>query len=327
VRRPGEEGPVRCILGLSVVVSIAAGVMVAVGAGTASADPSANAWYQLRQCESSNRYDINTGNGYYGAYQFDLATWRSVGGTGYPNQASPAEQDYRALILYRERGWSPWTCAFLIGLKEDKDARSGIIPPKPSGVPSGSGSTTPPPTTSTKVPAWPGVQYFQGDSSDQLKVWQKQMGKMGYGLTGTGFFGPKTFAAVNALQKKAGLNVVGFIGPKTWAAAWNPKYAKNATTGSNPTITFTPQTNATCHVGAATAPAFPGVLTFGETSRAIQCFQKQLAHRGYNLSGTGYFGPITKGDVIDLQQRNLLSQTGAVDARTWKAAWQGKAKE
>ena len=41
--------------------------------GPASADPSADDWYQLRMCESTNRYDINTGNGYYGAYQFDLS--------------------------------------------------------------------------------------------------------------------------------------------------------------------------------------------------------------------------------------------------------------
>ena len=58
-----------------------------VTAGSASADPSADDWYQLRMCESTNRYDINTGNGYYGAYQFDLSTWRSVGGSGYPNDA------------------------------------------------------------------------------------------------------------------------------------------------------------------------------------------------------------------------------------------------
>src|SRR6266545_5549211 len=60
---------------------------------SAAADPSAQDWYRLRMCESSNNYAINTGNDHYGAYQFDLATWRSVGGSGYPNQASSAEQD------------------------------------------------------------------------------------------------------------------------------------------------------------------------------------------------------------------------------------------
>src|SRR4029078_1342972 len=109
-----------------------------VTAGTASADPSADDWYQLRMCESTNRYDINTGNGYYRAYQFDLSTWRSVGGSGYPNDATPAEQDYRALILYRNRGWNPWVCARLVGLSEHSDARTRVAPPVGGNQSSGS---------------------------------------------------------------------------------------------------------------------------------------------------------------------------------------------
>ena len=67
---------------------------------------------RVRSRESSNNYATNTGNGYYGAYQFDLGTWRSVGGTGLPSNASPAEQDMRAQMLYNQRGCSPWpnTC-------------------------------------------------------------------------------------------------------------------------------------------------------------------------------------------------------------------------
>lgn len=65
-------------------------------------------WSALRQCESGGNYQINTGNGYYGAYQFDLGTWRGVGGSGYPHQASPAEQDLRAQRLYSLRGRAPW---------------------------------------------------------------------------------------------------------------------------------------------------------------------------------------------------------------------------
>ena len=93
------------------VAVLIAGVGLIGAGGVASAEPTADDWYRLRVCESGNNYAINTGNGYYGAYQFDLGTWRSVGGTGYPNQASPATQDALALTLYRQRGWSPWTCA------------------------------------------------------------------------------------------------------------------------------------------------------------------------------------------------------------------------
>jgi len=53
-------------------------------------------------------YATDTGNGYAGAYQFDRQTWASVGGTGNPAHASPAEQDARAWALYESRGLSPW---------------------------------------------------------------------------------------------------------------------------------------------------------------------------------------------------------------------------
>ncbi len=67
---------------------------------------------RIRMRESGGNYAINTGNGYYGAYQFDLATWRSVGGIGLPSTATPSEQDLRAQILYDRRGCQPWprTC-------------------------------------------------------------------------------------------------------------------------------------------------------------------------------------------------------------------------
>ncbi len=53
-------------------------------------------------------YATDTGNGFYGAYQFDLATWQSVGGSGNPAHASAAEQDMRAEMLYDRRGLQPW---------------------------------------------------------------------------------------------------------------------------------------------------------------------------------------------------------------------------
>ena len=53
-------------------------------------------------------YATDTGNGFGGAYQFDQQTWSSVGGSGRPADASPAEQDKRAWALYESRGLAPW---------------------------------------------------------------------------------------------------------------------------------------------------------------------------------------------------------------------------
>ena len=71
-------------------------------------DPTPAQWDALRQCESSGNYLVNTGNGYYGAYQFDQPTWESVGGSGRPHWAEPVVQDARARLLHARRGWHPW---------------------------------------------------------------------------------------------------------------------------------------------------------------------------------------------------------------------------
>jgi hypothetical protein len=54
----------------------------------------------IRACESGGNYATNTGNGFYGAYQFTDQTWHAMGGSGHASDASPAEQDARASALY-----------------------------------------------------------------------------------------------------------------------------------------------------------------------------------------------------------------------------------
>lgn len=65
-------------------------------------------WGGVVNCESSGNFSINTGNGYYGGLQFDIGTWRSVGGSGLPSDASALEQLQRAEQLRQSRGLSPW---------------------------------------------------------------------------------------------------------------------------------------------------------------------------------------------------------------------------
>ncbi len=80
-------------------------------------NPIGGMWYKLRMCESGNNYSLNTGNGYYGAYQFALSTWWAIGFTGLPNQASPAIQDKAAITLQKISGWIAWPqCAGNLGL-------------------------------------------------------------------------------------------------------------------------------------------------------------------------------------------------------------------
>ncbi|MCP5027392.1 MAG: hypothetical protein GY929_14020 [Actinomycetia bacterium] len=72
-------------------------------------EPTADQWAALRNCEATGNYQaVNPSGKYRGAYQFDQRTWESVGGTGDPAAANPAEQDLRAYILYDSRGARPW---------------------------------------------------------------------------------------------------------------------------------------------------------------------------------------------------------------------------
>lgn len=78
-------------------------------AGTLTASVSAGSTLEaIARCESGGNPATNTGNGFYGKYQFDLGTWQSVGGTGLPSDASEAEQNMRAAKLYEQRGAAPW---------------------------------------------------------------------------------------------------------------------------------------------------------------------------------------------------------------------------
>lgn len=76
-------------------------------------------WAALAQCESGGNPTIVSSNGlYYGLYQFSLSTWRSVGGTGLPTEASPAEQTQRAQMLQARSGWGQWpACSTKLGLR------------------------------------------------------------------------------------------------------------------------------------------------------------------------------------------------------------------
>jgi len=63
----------------------------------------------IRACESGGNYGAVSSNGAYrGAYQFNAQAWQSVGGSGDPAAAAPAEQDARAAQLQSQLGSSPW---------------------------------------------------------------------------------------------------------------------------------------------------------------------------------------------------------------------------
>ena len=86
-------------------------------AGTNDGPVGDDVWAKLAQCESGGNPATNTGNGFYGMYQFTLETWQSLGGTGYPYEADAATQTAMAKKLQAQAGWGQWPgCADKLGL-------------------------------------------------------------------------------------------------------------------------------------------------------------------------------------------------------------------
>ena len=79
------------------------------GSATSAGGSTASGTLQaIAACESGGNPSADTGNGFYGKYQFTMSTWQAVGGSGNPAQASEAEQDARAAQLYSSAGAGQW---------------------------------------------------------------------------------------------------------------------------------------------------------------------------------------------------------------------------
>ncbi|MFP4148694.1 MAG: transglycosylase family protein [Nitriliruptoraceae bacterium] len=78
-------------------------------------------WTRLARCESNGNRQLVSANGHYdGGLQFHPQTWRMVGGTGMPHEASRQEQIRRAQILLSQP-WATWgnqwpACSRMLGL-------------------------------------------------------------------------------------------------------------------------------------------------------------------------------------------------------------------
>ena len=101
---------------LVAVVSALAAVLIPASAEAAPL----RVWKRLAQCESGQRWHINTGNGYYGGLQFSASTWAAFGGhrfAQYAHHATRAEQIRIAERVRAAQGWGAWpACSAQIGL-------------------------------------------------------------------------------------------------------------------------------------------------------------------------------------------------------------------
>ena len=70
-------------------------------------------WDRIAQCESTGRWNINTGNGYYGGLQFATSSWLANGGADFAPRADLATREQQITVAnryYARAGLSPWSC-------------------------------------------------------------------------------------------------------------------------------------------------------------------------------------------------------------------------
>jgi hypothetical protein len=230
--KPSKAAPTMVAAGMT--ASFAA-VDLAAMAMSASASASDSDLAKLRACESGGNYQTNTGNGYYGAYQFALGTWRGLGYSGYPHQASPATQDEAVRKLQARSGWGQWpACSRRYGLgSNDSDgtvsARSEVrasrtrprFAPAPAAHPRVRVTVapqTPPPVIGKPLTVADADTFRIG-----VHDWQARMAERGWQIDVDGYFGPQSASVARkfaAEKKLAFTGLSGEVDRTVWDAAW-----------------------------------------------------------------------------------------------------------
>ncbi|MFJ8043722.1 transglycosylase family protein [Kitasatospora sp. NPDC096147] len=110
-------------------------------------------WDQLAECESSGRWDINTGNGYYGGLQFDQSTWHANGGLAHAPRADLASRQAQIAVaehLAAQRGLAPWP---VCGSRASRSGAHVAPPPSVADGPTAGAAAVPLPGSGSAADA------------------------------------------------------------------------------------------------------------------------------------------------------------------------------
>lgn len=131
----------RAALAATAGVSTVAAALT-LGGGSPASAATTTTWDKVAECESSGRWNLHTGNGYYGGLQFSQSTWTAYRLSGYParaDQATKAQQITVAERVLRAQGPGAWpTCGPRAGLSRSGPApqpRSLAAPSRPRAAP------------------------------------------------------------------------------------------------------------------------------------------------------------------------------------------------
>lgn len=170
-----------------------------------------------------------------------------------------------------------------------------------------------------------------GESGTEVAALQEILIKTGYLTlsTGpTGYYGPKTVAAVKLFQSEYGIQTTGIVGPQTLVTINNPSTttpATTTTTGSGETNTSTVNSTGTTSYGTYT---FTEKLGLGSKGPEVVKLQKFLADRKlFDGAPTGYFGFQTKEALFKYQRMNKIGEFGSIGTKTLSVLNTGKVNE
>ncbi|MFJ4920284.1 transglycosylase family protein [Streptomyces sp. NPDC088725] len=117
VKRTARQSA-EAIQALLLVLLSVLGIVIAAGqsavAAVTTSVPTETDWDAIAACESGNRWNINTGNGYHGGLQIAPSTWRAYGGQRYAPRADLATRAEQIAVgerIVQGQGLSAWpTC-------------------------------------------------------------------------------------------------------------------------------------------------------------------------------------------------------------------------
>ena len=227
--QPSKAAPVLVAGGMTAALAVTDAALLST---SASAGGSVAQFERLAQCESGGRWNINTGNGYYGGLQFNLATWRGLGMSGYPHQASKATQIAAGQKLHSQRGWKPWpSCSRKLGLSGNGGYSGSGSAPARTSAPKASPDRRKAAARASRSRAAAVAPRFDGhvmtiaDRSRfraQTRDWQRQMRARGWRIAVDGYFGPQSSAVARKFAAEKGIRSArpGTVNRDVFTAAW-----------------------------------------------------------------------------------------------------------
>jgi murein DD-endopeptidase MepM/ murein hydrolase activator NlpD len=162
VKKVARNGAIATPVGLSILLP----------SGVANAAPD-SAWDALAQCESSGKWDINTGNSFYGGLQFTQSTWAAFGGLEFAARADLATREQQIVVAERTlqgQGWNAWpVCSSKAGVRgygvdlrvtPAPQPEPAPAPPAPDPAPAPAPVADPAPPAADPTPAIAEADYM-----------------------------------------------------------------------------------------------------------------------------------------------------------------------